>query len=388
MRIAFVTNFCSHYRVKTFEILASYYDVDYYFFSTGDEWYWQQQHRVRSGAFHYKYLWGVRLGRTRLVPELPIKLWRGNYDVYIKCINGRFALPITYLVARLRRKPFILWTGIWMRLQTPFHRLAFPLTRYVYRHANALVVYGEHVKSYLVTEGVSADRIFVAAHAVDNDFYKREVAEEEKVILRQQLGIEPQKKVVLYLGRLEKVKGLAYLLDGFASLQSDDAVLVLVGTGAERSHLERSIQEKGLADRVRFVGYISPEKTVPYYGIAWVCALPSITLPTGRETWGSVVNEAFNQGVPVIATQAVGAAAGGLVQNGVNGLVVPEQNGAALAQALRRILNERDIRDHMSQNARRCIVDWDNERMVLGFRHAVEEVVQKEKDSRRAIMVE
>ena len=122
-----------------------------------------------------------------------------------------------------------------MRLQTPFHRLAWPLTRYIYRHADAIVVYGEHVKRYLMSEGVPGERIFVAAHAVENEAYNRPVSEEEKQALRQQLGIAPDKKVVLYLGRLEEVKGLPYLLEAFASLQRDDALLVLAGTGSEKA---------------------------------------------------------------------------------------------------------------------------------------------------------
>jgi len=374
VRIAFITNICAHYRVQTFETLARYHDVDYYFFSVGDEWYWQQEHGVQAGDFHYEYLPGFRLGRTRVTPTLPWKLWRGNYDIYIKCINGRFALPITYLIARLKRKPFILWTGIWMRLQTPFHRLAWPLTRYIYHHADAIVVYGEHVKRYLMSEGVPGERIFVAAHAVDNEAYNYLVSEEEEDALRRQLDIAADKKVVLYLGRLEKVKGLPYLLEAFASLRRDDAVLVLAGTGLEKARLEWLAQELGIAENVRFGGYVPPEKTVPYYSIAWVYVLPSITTPYGKELWGLVVNEAFNQGVPVIATEAVGAAVGGLVQDGVNGFVVPERDSVALAQALQRILDDPGLRERLSQNARQIIAGWDNERMVMGFRQAIEYV--------------
>ncbi len=374
MKLAFITPFCPHYRVKTFETLARYYDVDYYFFSAGDEWYWLPQHGVRAGDFHYEYLPGFRLGRTRIAPTLPWKLWRGDYDVYIKCINGRFVLPVTYLIARFRRKPFILWTGIWMRLQTPFHRLFFPFTRYIYRHANAIVVYGEHVKRYLIDEGVDTEKIFIAYHAVDNEAYNREVSEEEKETLCQKLGITPTQKVVLYLGRLEEVKGLPYLIDAFASLQRDDTVLVLAGEGRERARLEQMVREKGLTNRVRFAGYVMPEGTVPYYAIAWVYVLPSITTLYFKEPWGLVVNEAFNQGVPIIATDAVGAAAGGLVQDGVSGFIVPERDSTALATALQKVLDDPVLREQLSRNARRIIANWDNEKMVWGFRQAIQYV--------------
>lgn len=374
-RIAFVTNFCSHYRVKTYETLARYFDVDYYFFSAGDEWYWRQEHGTRSGNFHYEYLPGFRLGRTRVTPTLPYKLLRGKYEVFIKCINGRFALPITYVVARLKRRPFILWTGVWMRLQTPFHRLFFPLTRYIYRHADAVVVYGEHIKHYLMSEGVNPEKIFVAHHAVDNKVYSRAVSVEEKVKLRQKLDIPPSQKVILYLGRLVEEKGLYYLLEAFASLQREEVTLVLAGEGPERTRLEQIVDEKDLRDRVRFTGYVAPEHSVPYYAIAWVCVLPSVTTFSFKEPWGLVVNEALNQGVPVVATDAVGAAAGGLLSDGFNGFIVPERDANALADALQKILDDPALRDQLGQNARSAIADWDNERMVMGFRQAVEYVM-------------
>ncbi|MEM4202796.1 MAG: glycosyltransferase [Candidatus Methanomethylicaceae archaeon] len=75
--------------------------------------------------------------------------------------------------------------------------------------------------------------------------------------------------------------------------------------------------------------------------------------------------------------QAVSAAADGLVQDGVNGFVVPERDSTALAQALQRILDDADLREHLSRNARQIIADWDNERMVLGFRQAIEYVITK-----------
>ena len=63
--------------------------------------------------------------------------------------------------------------------------------------------------------------------------------------------------------------------------------------------------------------------------------LPSITTALDKEPWGLVVNEAMHAGLPVVATDAVGAAAGGLVRDGENGFVVPERDADALAAAVR-----------------------------------------------------
>ena len=375
-KIAFVHNFASHYTARTFELLARSFDVRFYFFSGGEDWYWLKEHGVKIGDFAYEYLRGFQLGRTRVTPTLPLKLMRADFDVCIKCINGRFALPITYLVARIKRRPFILWTGIWARLETPFHRLFFPLTRYFYRHADAVVVYGAHVKRYLISEGVRAERVFVAPHAVDNDIYASFVSDEGKAALRRQLAIDPGTKIVLYLGRLTPVKGLPHLARAFASLARKDVVLVLAGEGEERQRVEALARECGISDRVRFPGYVAQQETIRYYAASWVYVLPSITTARFKEPWGLVVNEAFNQGLPVIATDAVGAGAGGLVENDVNGFIVPEGNTQALAAALQRILDEPGLRERMSRNARERIATWTQEGMVEAFGQAIDYVTR------------
>jgi len=375
MRVAFITNICPHYRVKTFELLAEYFDVDFYFFSAGKEWYWQRQHGVKSGSFRHVYLPGVSVDGTRITPTLPYKLWSKDYDVYVKCINGRFALPTTMLVARLRGKPLVLWTGVWMRLLSPAHRVMFPLTRYVYRHADAIVVYGDHVKRYLTSEGVPAARIFSAHHAVDNSAYDVVIPEADRRALRDRL-CAGDRKLVLYLGRIEAGKGLDYLIAAFAAVDQEDTLLVVAGDGSERTRLEHLVRDRGIAKRVRFAGYVPSDQTMAYYAVAWVYVLPSITTPLFKEPWGLVVNEAMNQGTPVIATDAVGAAAGGLLEDGNNGLVVPERDTPAITRALNRVLGEPGLRDRLGANARRTVATWNNERMVRGFRDAIEYVTK------------
>src|SRR5260370_24049425 len=314
MKIAFVTHYCTHYRIKTYEKLARQADVTYFFYSAGRDWYWDRAHGVYQGEFNHEYLAGFQLGRTRIAPSLMWKLLSAPYDGYVKCINGKFALPVTFLVARLRGKPFILWTGLWIRLRTRTHRLLWPLTRYIYRHADAIVTYGTHVAEFLEREGVEAAKLFPARHAVDNDAFSRPVSDDEKATLRCQLDLAPDDKIVLYVGRLVEVKGLEYLLAAFSQLRSP-AILVLVGQGPLEHALRRQTENLGIADRVRFAGYVPTSETVSYYAIASAHVLPSVTTGIarsgeGRETWGLVVNEAFNQGVPTVTTDATGAAAG------------------------------------------------------------------------------
>jgi len=210
--------------------------------------------------------------------------------------------------------PFLLWTGLWFRVDTPLQRWIFPLTRFLYQHADGIVAYGEHVKRYLVSEGVRPERIFIAPHAVDNSFYSRTVSEEEKGVLREKLGIPPDQNVILYLGRLEEIKGLTYLLKAFGSGHLSGALLVIAGNGSQRRALENLTLQMGIRSRVRFAGHVPPEETVAYYALSSIVVLPSVSTAQGKEAWGLVVNEAFNQSVPVVATDTVGAVSGGLLR--------------------------------------------------------------------------
>jgi glycosyltransferase involved in cell wall biosynthesis len=223
---------------------------------------------------------------------------------------------------------------------------------------------------------VLPERIFVAAHAMDNASYRRPVSQNEIDSLRARLGLNPTQKVILYMGRLVPEKGLVYLIEAFAALKRKDVVLVLAGEGSERSTLERLVQEREIGRSVLFAGYVPPEQALCFYALSWVFILPSITTQLFKEPWGQVVNEAMNQGVPVIATDAVGAVAGGLVQDGINGFVVPERDSKSLAASMIRILDDAELRHRFGQNAKQTIASWTNERMVLGFRQAIDYVLK------------
>jgi glycosyltransferase involved in cell wall biosynthesis len=152
-------------------------------------------------------------------------------------------------------------------------------------------------------------------------------------------------------------------------------ILLIAGDGTLRPELEELAKQSRGSENVRFVGYVPIESAPLYYSLAWVYVLPSVTVPTGKEPWGLVVNEAFNQGVPVITTEAVGAAAGGLVQQGINGYVIPEKDSETLTLRLRELIDDVSLRQEFSRNAKRIVTSWNYERNILGYRSAIEYVL-------------
>jgi glycosyltransferase involved in cell wall biosynthesis len=373
VKVEFVTGMCTHYRVRPFELLAQAYDTEYLFFSDGREWYWPPERGVSRGEFRGEYLPGFRVGRTRVTPSLAWRLVSGEFDVVIKCINGRFALPITYVAARLRQKPFVLWTGIWCRLTTPSHRAAWPIVHFILRHADACVVYGEHTKRYLMAEGVDESAIFVAANAVDNDAYRRDLLDDAAVeAAADRSGFVGDSGRVLFVGRLEPNKGLTYLLRAFAQVSNAGARLAFVGDGSERQALLNLARFLGIEERITFVGSVPPESIPSHMAAADMLVLPSVKTEHGKEPWGLVVNEAFNLGVPVIVTDVVGAAAGSLVRDGHNGLVVPERDVEGLRRALERLLSDESFRKRTGDCGRLDVSRFTPIAMVHGFSQAIE----------------
>ena len=89
-----------------------------------------------------------------------------------------------------------------------------------------------------------------------------------------------------------------------------------------------------------------------------VVVVPSIPTRDFLEPWGMVVNEAFHQGRPVIATDAVGAVAGGLVRDGRNGLVVPAGDAHALAAAIGRLRDDPALRERLGAQAREDVAPY------------------------------
>lgn len=367
VRMNFITNMCTHYVAKLFELLSQECDVDFYF-TGGDEPYWNKENKLGTSNIHGKYLKQIiLLPKVKFIPGL-FSVFSKKPDIFLKTIDGRFILPFVFLGAKLLRKPFVLWTGLWSHPKTLVHKITFPFARFIYHHSDAIVAYGEHVKKYLIGLGIQSEKIFCAPHSVDNDILNSNVSEDQLGQLKKDLNLSDE-KVILYVGRLEECKGLDFLIDGLARMENLDAAVLFIGNGSQEEVLKKRCRDFSL--EAQFLGHIDNEKLYQYYALADIFVLPSITTREFKEPWGLVVNEAMNQGCPVVTTDAVGAAAGGLVEDGQTGHVVPEKNSDALSAAIAKLLKDDELRLRMGQNAIKKIVEWTPQQTMKGFMRAI-----------------
>ncbi len=152
---------------------------------------------------------------------------------------------------------------------------------------------------------------------------------------------EPGK--ILFVGRLIPRKGGVYLVRALAHLRDLPGVhLVMVGDGPEAERIQAEARRLGLEERVTLTGRISDEALEEHYRTCQLFVLPAIVDDTGdTEMLGMVLLEAMRYRKPVVASRVGGIP--DIVQDGLNGLLVPEKDPAALAQAIRRVLQDPDL---------------------------------------------
>lgn len=221
---------------------------------------------------------------------------------------------------------------------------------------------------------------FLMPYAVDNGYFSQlaEHAAPREPELRAELGLAPERQVILFASKLQTRKHADHLLEAYRSFlssrtQQDRPYLVIVGDGEQRAALESRSRELGLED-IRFAGFRNQSELPRFFQLADVFVLPS-----RHEPWGLIVNEAMAAGCPVIVSTDVGSHAD-LVTDGVEGFVFPVGDVPALTQALHRIFASPTTAAQMGQQARARIHSWTFEEDTLGLRAALANVTRKLKD--------
>ena len=250
----------------------------------------------------------------------------GRYRAVIAGTAGRTALPAAWAGARRARVPFLLWTALWAHPRTAAFTVAgTPLLRTLYRRADAIVTYGPHVSAFVAQRG--ARNVHVAPQAVDVAFWSQAVDPAQRAPPAPTAPTSSRStSAAPRATRASPSCTGAWRLSGFGP---PEEALTLVG---ETVH-----QDGPPPPGLHRAGRLDPIALRNFYAGADVLVMSAIATRDFLEPWGLVANEAMHQRLPVIATTAVGAAAGGLVRHERNGLVIPAGDTAALAGALRTL---------------------------------------------------
>lgn len=228
-----------------------------------------------------------------------------------------------------------------------------------FKRADAYVYLNEAVKSELLSHGFVEERFVSIGNGVETDLFSPpNPAEKERI--RKALGLPSEGMLLLFVGRLHPVKRLEILIDAFGLLRPNhpDLHLALAGDGPCRKALEARVQARGIASGVTFLGSSSRVNDVLKTGDLFA-------LPSRAEGMSCALLEAMATGLACVATRIPGNAA--LIQEGVNGLMVPPDDVEALAEAIDSLLRDPARARELGLAARRTAVAYDINRIADCF---------------------
>jgi glycosyltransferase involved in cell wall biosynthesis len=193
--------------------------------------------------------------------------------------------------------------------------------------------------------GVPADRCELIENGIDLEQYRRR---RTPALAKQRLGLSPGRLLLGAVGRLSPEKGFDRLIQSAGHLLRGglDLELVIAGDGEERPRLERLIDELGLRDRVRLLGFCADPRDVYE-------ALDLFVLSSLREGLPNVLLEAMALAVPVVSTNIAGIPR--LIQDDANGLLVSAERLEELTGALARLAGNPALRTRLGEAGRQTV---------------------------------
>lgn len=330
-RVLFLTNYPSPYRVRFFDELGKRMNVTVLFADRIED----KKHRnadwyvPSAGSFQT-----VQLKKTFAVKSNSLCL---EVTKWLK-------QPFDHIVVCGYSNPTVIWAMAWMRLhRIPFWmevdgglirqegKAKYLLKKSLVRMANKWLSSGACTTKYLVHYGAREDCVsaYPFTSLSEGELLSNAVTPEEKAALRAVLNF-PEKHIVLAIGQFIHRKGFDVLLKAAASLGEDVGIYIIGGVPTEE-YLK--LRDELCQGNIHFLGFQSKERLALCYKAADL-----FVLPTREDIWGLVINEAMAYGLPVITTDRC-VAGMELVEDGVNGYIVPVGDVAALAEKIRLVFD-------------------------------------------------
>lgn len=245
------------------------------------------------------------------------------------------------------------------------------------RKVDAFLTVGSANAEFYKHFGVPGEKLFLAPYAVDNEFFQNKASAGEKEVekISSELGLKEGFPIVLYVSKLQRRKNPDLLIEAFSRVSSDgkkapEAYLLFVGDGEMRQELEEMVSSLGW-NNIKFLGFKN-QSELPYY----LKLADIFVLPSEREPWGLVVNEAMNVDCAMLVSDQVGSGFD-LVKNGENGFVVRANDLDGLGDKLKYLIGSPEEIDRMKGCSVDIISKWGIAETAAGVINACRKVLQK-----------
>lgn len=224
---------------------------------------------------------------------------------------------------------------------------------------------GTYNRAFYLKNGVTENKIFLCHYVVDNDFFHNQYLRLKENInsLRDTLGLTKNRPVILYASKFIERKYPIDLLNAYLQMPSSNRpYLLFIGTGET---LDEVVQAADNHPDIRFLGFKNQSELPDYFALADVLVLPS-----KRENWGLIVNEAMNAECAIVVSDEVGCGVD-LVKHGENGFIFKARDINALSQYLKEITSDAMRCEKMKLKSADIISQWGLPEAVAGLENAV-----------------
>ena len=270
-----------------------------------------------------------------------------HYEIQILHTYGFYANVFAIPAARLARTPVIIAsvrdTGVYL---TPMMQQA---QKTACRMAHCIVANSYAVRDWLVNDGVNPNSIRV----IWNGIVVPNQGRPKELRIRTELGISPDSPVVATVCRVNRSKGLEYLLQAATTVVREMPTVrfVIVGTDGNepgyQSELETTAAKLGIREHVLFIGQRTDVADI-------LNEVDLSVLPTLSEGLSNVLLEAMAAGLPIVATRVGGNPE--VVQHDKTGILIPPKDSVSLSRAICEILRNRDLASRFGQAGRERVV--------------------------------
>ncbi len=247
----------------------------------------------------------------------------------------------------------------------------------VRREVDLFIARSERARCALISEGVDEERVRVIGHGVDTDRFKP--GERDKKLCRE-IGIEPDRFIILFVGRLFWTKGIFALADAAKLLLRDpevrrlDPVFLLVGEGDERSGLEKRLEVLGISPFFKIIGNQPYGRLPMIHRLCDIFVLPSISTRYVLEQFGIVIIESMATGKPVVSTHC------GAIDEVVGdaGILVQPNDSYRLYKALLKLCLNADLRSELGESGLARVRErFTHKRVASSIASAYRDVLEK-----------
>lgn len=372
MKILYLTNLPSPYRVEFFNELASCgIDVTVLFERCNAQNRNQKWRSDEKILFQEIYLKSIKIGNESSLTLDAIKyIKKKNFDLIVIGGYSTFTSMICIEYMRLKKIPFVLNADggrisqdSWLKRKVKEHFIG---------AASAWLSSGSVTTNYLVHYGAKRDQVYeYPFSSIKNADIENPLNEEEKEKLRKKLKVK-ERFVVLSVGRFSYNrgygKGFDTILKIASSLKNLDIAFLIVGDEPTPEFIE--LREKNGLDNVYYIGFKSKHELADYYRMSDL-----FIIMTRGDVWGLVVNEAMAFGLPIITSDKCVAGLELVDEN--NGFVVDSEDFLQASTAIQQLYNDESLLKKCSESSLKKISKYTIENMAKVHLNIFSKLIKK-----------